>query len=100
MAFTRLTLRQVEAFIAVAEVNSFTAAAGRLGLTTQAVSQLVAELEGVLGFRLFDRTTRKVELSSAGRDFLASAETLLRHARSAESAADDVRHRASGMVRI
>lgn len=100
MAFTRLTLRQIEAFIAVAEVSSFTAAAARVGLTAQAVSQLVAELEGVLGFRLFDRTTRKVELSSAGRDFLASAETLLRHARAAESAADDVRHRASGVVRI
>lgn len=100
MAFTRLTLRQIEAFIAVAEVSSFTAAAARLGLTAQAVSQLVAELEGVLGFRLFDRTTRKVELSSAGRDFLASAETLLRHARAAESAADDVRHRASGVVRV
>jgi DNA-binding transcriptional LysR family regulator len=100
MAFTRLTLRQIEAFIAVAEVSSFTAAAARIGLTAQAVSQLVAELEGVLGFRLFDRTTRKVDLSSAGRDFLASAETLLRHARAAESAADDVRHRASGVVRI
>jgi DNA-binding transcriptional LysR family regulator len=100
MAFTRLTLRQIEAFIAVVEVSSFTAAASRLGLTAQAVSQLVAELEGVLGFRLFDRTTRKVALSSAGRDFLGSAETLLRHARAAESAADDVRHRASGVVRI
>lgn len=100
MAFARLTLRQIEAFIAVAEVSSFTAAAARVGLTAQAVSQLVAELEAVLGFRLFDRTTRKVELSSAGRDFLASAETLLRHARAAESVADDVRHRASGVVRI
>lgn len=100
MAFTRLTLRQIEAFISVVEVNSFTVAASRLGLTAQAVSQLVAELEGVLGFRLLDRTTRKVALSSAGRDFLASAETLLRHARAAESVADDVRHRASGVVRI
>ncbi|MCW5660266.1 MAG: LysR family transcriptional regulator [Burkholderiaceae bacterium] len=100
MAFTRLTLRQIEAFIAVADASSFTAAASRLGLTAQAVSQLVAELESVLGFRLFDRTTRKVALSSAGRDFLGSAETLLRHARAAESAADDVRHRASGVVRI
>lgn len=100
MGFTRITLRQIEVFIAVVEVHSFTAAAVRLGLTAQAVSQLVAELEGVLGFRLFDRTTRKVALSSAGRDFLGSAESLLRHARAAESAADDVRHRASGVVRI
>lgn len=100
MALTRFTLRQIEAFIAVAEARSFTTAAARLGLTAQAVSQLVAELEAVLGFRVFDRTTRKVGLSSAGRDFLASAETLLRHVRAADSAADDVRHRASGVVRI
>jgi DNA-binding transcriptional LysR family regulator len=97
---TRFTLRQIEGFIAVAELRSFTAAASRMGLTTQAVSQLVAELECGLGFRLFDRTTRRVALSSAGRDFLASAETLLYHVRAADSAADDVRNRASGVVRV
>lgn len=100
MPLTRFTLRQIEAFIAVAEAHSFTLAASRLGLTSQAVSQLVAELETILGFRLFDRTTRKVALSSAGRDFLASASTLLRHVHAADSAADDVRNRASGVVRV
>ena len=100
MPLTRFTLRQIEAFSAVAEAHSFTLAASRLGLTAQAVSQLVAELETILGFRLFDRTTRKVALSSAGRDFLASATTLLRHVHAADSAADDVRNRASGVVRI
>lgn len=100
MPLTRFTLRQIEAFIAVAEAHSFTVAASRLGLTAQAVSQLIAELEAVVGFRLFDRTTRKVALSSAGRDFLGSASTLLRHVRAADSAADDVRNRASGVVRV
>ena len=100
MPLTRFTLRQIEAFNAVAEAHSFTLAASRLGLTAQAVSQLIAELEAILGFRLFDRTTRKVELSSAGRDFLASAATLLRHVHAADSAADDVRNRASGVVRV
>jgi DNA-binding transcriptional LysR family regulator len=100
MPLTRFTLRQIEAFNAVAEVHSFTSAASRLGLTAQAVSQLIAELEAVLGFRLFDRTTRKVALSSAGRDFLGSASTLLRHVHAADSAADDVRNRATGVVRV
>jgi len=100
MAFTRFTLRQLEAFLAVAEVLSFTVAASRLGLSAQAVSQLVAELEDFVGFRLFDRTTRKVALSAAGRDFLGPAETVLRQVRGAESAADDLRNRASGVVRI
>ncbi len=100
MPLTRFTLRQLEAAAAVAELHSFHAAADRLGLTAQAVSQLVAELEVVIGFRVFDRTTRRVGLSSAGRDFLPSAETVLRHVRASESAAADVRNRAAGVVRI
>ena len=100
MSLTRFTLRQIEAFRAVAELHSFSAAADRLGLTAQAISQLVAELEAHLGFRLFDRTTRRVALSSAGRDFLPSAQTLMRHVQGAESVADDVRHRAAGVLRV
>ncbi|MBV6306553.1 LysR family transcriptional regulator [Candidimonas humi] len=100
MSLTRFTLRQIEAFACVAELHSFGGAAQRLALTPQAVSQLVAELENVLGFRLFDRSTRRVLLSSAGRDFLPSAETLLRHVHGAESAADDVRNQAAGVVRV
>jgi len=100
MALTRFSLRQIEAFSAVASLHSFAAAGDRLGLTSSAISQLVAELENTLGFRLFDRTTRRVVLSSAGRDFLASAESVLRHAQAAESAANDVRLRAAGIVRV
>lgn len=100
MPLTRLTLRQLEAFVLVAEVRSFSMAAGRLGLTVQAVSQLVAELEAHVGFKLLERTTRRVALSSAGRDYLASAQTVLRHVGEAEVAANDVRNRASGLVRV
>lgn len=100
MPLTRFTLRQLEAFTTVAEFGSFRQAAERIGLTTQAVSQLVAELELVLEFRLFDRTTRRVALTSAGRDFLGPAQTVLRHVQGAESAAQDVRQRAVGLVRV
>lgn len=100
MSLARFSLRQMEAFTAIAELHSFSGAGERLGMTSSAVSQLVAELESILGFRLFDRTTRRVTLSSAGRDFLASAESVLRYARAAEMAARDVRQRAAGVVRI
>jgi DNA-binding transcriptional LysR family regulator len=73
MPLTRATIRQYEAFLAIADLHSISAAADRLGLTSSAVSQLLAEMETDLGFRLFDRTTRRVNLSSAGRDFLPSA---------------------------
>ena len=100
MPLTRITLRQFEALVAVADLRSFTAAGERLGLTSSAVSQLVADLESIIGFRVFDRSTRRVNLSSAGREFLASAESVLRHAQLAESAAADVRNRAAGIVRV
>lgn len=100
MAFTRFTLRQIEAFVAVSETHSFRMAADQLGLTSQAVSQLVSELEGTLGFRVFERTTRSVSLSSAGKDFLPSALTLLRYLNATESAAADVRNKAAGLVRV
>ena len=83
MALTRITIRQFEAFLAIVDQNGIAAAAQRVGLTSAAVSQLLAELERELGFRLFDRTTRRVSLSTAGRDFLSSAESVLRHLRAA-----------------
>lgn len=100
MALSRYTLRQLEAFTSVADALSFTVAADRLGLTPSAVSQLVLEFEAATGFKLFDRSTRHVALSSAGRDFLGSAESVLHHLRLAEVAAADVRDRAAGLVRV
>ena len=100
MALTRFTLRQIETLSLVAELKSFIDAAERLGLTASAVSQLIAELESVLDLRLLERTTRRVDLSSAGAVFLASAETILRHVQQAESVASDLRNRAAGIVRI
>lgn len=100
MPLTRFTLRQFEAFTAVADARGFASAGQRMGLSSSAVSQLVAELEATLGFRLFDRHTRRVDLSSAGREFLGTAQTVLRHLQQAESAAADIRNRASGIVRV
>jgi DNA-binding transcriptional LysR family regulator len=100
MALPRYTPRQLEAFVTVADVLSFTDAAERLALTSSAVSQLVSELEDTLGFRLFDRSTRRVKISSAGREFLASAGSVLKHMELAQTAAEDVRNRAAGIVRV
>lgn len=56
----------VRAFLAVAELNSFTAAAARLGVTTTAVSKAVKLLEARHGAVLLRRTTRSVALTDAG----------------------------------
>ncbi|MDZ5457338.1 LysR family transcriptional regulator [Azohydromonas lata] len=100
MAFPHFTTRQLDAYVAVAQLRSFGAAAERLALTTSAVSQLIAELEEVVGFRLFDRSTRRVALSAAGRDFLEPAQAVLRQMALASRAAEDLRSHASGLVRV
>ena len=87
MALRRYTLKQLDAFCQVAEALSFTAAGARIGLTPSAISQLVGELESAVGFRLFERSTRRVSLTAAGKEFLPSAESVLRHATLAERAA-------------
>lgn len=100
MAFCRFTPRQLEVFIAVHEDQGFGAAAQRLALTPAAVSQLVAELEEALGFRLFDRTTRRVALTAAGSDFLPSAAAVISQLSQAERAAADLRRRITGQLPI
>ena len=61
-----INLRHMEAFLAVGEAGSFTAAARQLGRAQSAVSQAVRQLEEELGVLLFDRSARTVELTAAG----------------------------------
>jgi DNA-binding transcriptional LysR family regulator len=60
----------VELFVRVAELRSFRAAGDALGVPRSTVSRRIAELESALGTRLFHRTTRQVELTSAGKTYL------------------------------
>ena len=72
-----LTLRQLRAFVAVARLGRFAAAAEALHVTQPALSMLIRELETQLGVRVFDRHTRRVELTEAGRELLPVAEKTL-----------------------
>jgi DNA-binding transcriptional LysR family regulator len=63
--------------VAVAEELNFTRAAARLHLAQQALSQQIRQLETLIGTPLFVRTTRKVELTGAGRALLERAPALL-----------------------
>lgn len=73
------SLRELEAFVAVAEELSFTRAAARLRLAQPPLSRHIRTLEDRLGLRLFERTNRTVALTTAGRSFLAEVqEPLLR----------------------
>ena len=63
-------LGELEAVLAVARHRSFRAAATELGISTSALSHSIAALEARIGVRLFNRTTRSVSLTDAGRAFV------------------------------
>ncbi|WP_343583584.1 LysR family transcriptional regulator [Herbaspirillum sp.] len=63
-------LREIECFIAVAELGSFVKAADALGISKAAVSRTVLDLEARLGSRLMQRTTRRLSLTEAGTLYL------------------------------
>ena len=66
--------RPLKAFLLAVQTGSFTHAADRLGVTQPSFTALIRDLEDILGVRLFDRNTRSIALTVAGRDFLARIE--------------------------
>jgi DNA-binding transcriptional LysR family regulator len=72
-----ITSRQLRAFLLTARHESFSRAAEQMFITQSGISIMVRELESQLGFRLFDRTTRKVELTEFGSRFLPIANRCL-----------------------
>jgi DNA-binding transcriptional LysR family regulator len=95
-----VTLRQLHAFHAVSRLGSFVAAAKVLHVTPSALSNLVRELEDSLGFRLLERTTRRVELSEAGASYYESVERVLRAINDAKLRAEDLKSELTSTVRI
>ncbi len=77
IADTDLSTRQLRAFRALCELKNFTRAAERCHLSQSAFSASIRMLEQALGVRLFDRDTRKVELTAEGRLFDEAATRML-----------------------
>jgi DNA-binding transcriptional LysR family regulator len=76
-ASKRLSIRHVRAFVAVAKHRSLTRAAETLFVTQSALSLTIQHLEEDLGVLLFDRSTRRLDLTQAGEEFLPQAQRLL-----------------------
>ncbi|MDB9776246.1 LysR family transcriptional regulator [Alphaproteobacteria bacterium] len=72
-----IEIGDIEAFVELAETNSFAKAASNLNLSQPALSRRIQKLEYELGTSLFDRTTRKVQLSYSGRNFLERAKSII-----------------------
>ena len=85
-----IKFRHLSGFIAAAKRASFSSAAGELAMTQPAFSQLIRELESTLRVKLFNRTTRRIELTDAGRRFFAMVERPLDDLRDAYEFASEI----------
>ena len=95
-----LSTRQLRAFLALADLRSFTRAASACHLSQPAFSALIRTLEGELGTRLFDRDTRSVQLTPEGRLFESPARRLLGDVQLALTDLGDHVERRKGRVHV
>jgi len=93
-------LDAVRVFAKVAELESFTAAAGALGVSKAQVSKQVARLEDRLGARLLNRTTRRMSLTEVGRAYLDRARAALEQLEEAERAVQSLKREPHGTLRV
>ncbi|WP_222409882.1 LysR family transcriptional regulator [Rhizobium leguminosarum] len=94
------SLKELEAAIAIARRGTFRAAAIDLGMSTTALSHTISRLEAGLGVRLFNRTTRSVSLTDAGRLFVQQVAPSLQDLHAALDLVRSHRETPSGTIRI
>jgi DNA-binding transcriptional LysR family regulator len=96
----RAGLNELEAVIAIARRGTFRSAAIDLGMSTTALSHAIGKLETSLGVRLFNRTTRSVSLTEAGKLFVEQVGPALQDIHGALDAVRSQRDTPSGTIRI
>lgn len=92
--------QHLQAFVAITDTGSFSAAATRLHLTQPAISKRIAILEAQLNSRLFDRIGRTISLTQAGRTLLPTARNILQEVVSATRAIADLNGDVRGKLSI
>ncbi|CAB3751559.1 LysR family transcriptional regulator [Burkholderia puraquae] len=96
----KITLDELQAFAAVVDTGSITAAAQQLDLTVSAASRTLARLEEKLKTTLLRRTTRRLELTEEGRAFLQNARAIIESVENAEEQMLARRETPSGRLRV
>lgn len=93
-------LQGMELFVEVAKTRSFSRAATALGVPKSTLSRQVAELEHSVGLRLLSRTTRKVELTDAGRLYFERCQRIVAEAQIAHEELQNMVDTPSGPLRV
>ena len=93
-------LDELEAFVKVVEVESFSEAARQLGISKSYVSKQVSRLEDRLGARMLNRTTRQLTLTDVGAVFYERCVAILDELEEAELAVNDLQSRPRGTLRM
>ncbi|MBR8507299.1 LysR family transcriptional regulator [Burkholderia cenocepacia] len=93
-------ISDLRAFVATADLGSFRAAADALHLSASALSRRIEKLEEVLGVRLFERTTRKMDLTIVGRGFLERAHRILNEVDNSMLEFDDLARKMTGELTV
>lgn len=96
----KISTKQIQAFVTVAAQQSFSQAANILGVTQPSLSLLIKDLERVLSVSLFDRNTRGVRLSQAGKELLPVAERILSDLQRIEATSGNFSNLAQGQVQV
>jgi DNA-binding transcriptional LysR family regulator len=95
-----MEIRQLKAFLAIAEAKTFTAGARRVNVTQAAISMQIRQLEDEVGIQLFTRTPRRVILTQAGEFLLGRARNILREHDSALQEIAEIAGAEYGRLRI
>lgn len=95
-----MELRHLRYFLAVADTRSFTRAAERLHVTQPTLSHQIKQLEQMVGTVLFDRSTKEVELTAAGRLFKPYCERILKEIESSALAISELEGLMRGTLRM
>jgi LysR family transcriptional regulator, low CO2-responsive transcriptional regulator len=98
--FDKVTLRQIQIFLAVVEHRSFLRAAAQLRLTPPAVSMQMSRLSETLGAPLFDKDGRSIQLTPAATALIPYAERMTASLREACGVIDALQGKLDGLVRV